>query len=123
MIRLMLCDVPLKRRRRLVFAAFGFDGDDLPAALKHKVDLAVLIGVIARFDFKLSAKLLQNIVLRQRPLELVIRFQEDRAVVNACHVLEKAGIENKQLELIQLVECGQWMLHFRDIVNTIEYSG
>ena len=41
----------------------------------------------------------------------------------AKEALEKAGIENKQLELIQLVECGQWMLHFRDIVNTIEYSG
>ena len=49
MIGLMLCDIPLKGRRRLIFAALCFNGYHLRAVLNDKVKLAIFIRKIARF--------------------------------------------------------------------------
>ena len=66
--------------------------------------------------------MLQYIVFSERPLELVISLQKNCAVVNARHVFEQAGIEQKELELIQLVKGGEGMLHFGDIIDTVQHS-
>ena len=116
-------DIPLKGRRGLVLAALCLDGDDLCAVLQHEVDFAGFVRVIARLHVKLTAKLLQHIVFSERPLELIVGFQQNGAVVNACHVLEQPGIKEKQLELVQLIKGGEGMLHLGNIVDAVEHTG
>ena len=75
--------------------------------LQKEVDLSVFVRIVSWFHCKLSSELLQDVVLRERPLELVISLQKNCAVVNARHVLEQAGIKQEELELIQLVKGGE----------------
>ena len=72
--------------------------------MQHEVDLAVLVGVIARRERELTAKLLQDVVLCQRPFELEVAFEENRTVVDARHVLQQPRIEEEELELVEPVE-------------------
>ena len=46
MLRLMFRNESLERRRRLIFAALGFDRDDLRAVLDHEVDLTALVSIV-----------------------------------------------------------------------------
>lgn len=93
-------DIFLKGRRRLFFAPFGFDGDNLYPVLQDEIQLVVLAGEVSRLDVKLTAKLLQKVVFRQRALELIVGLQEDGAVIDAGHVFQKARVEEKELELV-----------------------
>ena len=95
-----LRDVPLKGRSRFFLTALCLNRNDVHSMLQYEVDLSVFIRVVSWLHRKLPAKLLQEIVLRERPLELVISLQKDRAVVNARHVFEQAGIKQEELELI-----------------------
>ena len=81
MFRLIVLDILLKRRSRFVFSPLCLNRNDLGSVLQNKVDLAILVGVVSGFNIKLSAKLLQHIVFRKRPFELIIALQEDGAVV------------------------------------------
>lgn len=119
----MVCNVLFEGRRGVIFAALSLNGDDFSTVLQHKVNLAVLIREIARLNFKLTAKLLQNIVFSQRSLERIIALQKDSSVVYASHVLEQSGVEYKELELTELVKCRKRMLHLGNIVNTVEQPG
>ena len=96
-----ICNVTLKGRRRLVFADLCLNRDDFRTVLQQKVDLSCFVRVIARLHLKLPAKLLQDIVLGQRPFqrpfELIVRFQQDGAVVDTRHVLEQPCIKQEQL--------------------------
>ena len=103
---MVVCNISFERRGRLILAAFGFHGNDLRPVLQDKIDLTGFIGVISGGHFKLSLKLLQNIVLRQWAFELIVCFQKDCAIINACHMLEQSGVKDEELELIQLVKCG-----------------
>ena len=123
MFRLVVCNIFFERWRRLIFAALGFDGDDFSAVLQHKVDLTVFVGVVPRFYLKLTLELLQHIVFGECSLELLVAFQQDRSVVNACHLLEQSGIKDKELELIELVKGRQRMLHLRYIVDAVQHTG
>ena len=120
--RLVFGDIPLEGRGGFVFTALGLDGDDLCPVLQYKVDLAVFVGVVARFYIELTPKLLQNIIFCQRAFELVIAFQENGAVVDPSHLLEQAGIKDKELELIQFVESRKRVFHFGDIVNPVQLA-
>ena len=91
--------------------------------MQNKIYLAVLVRVISGLNIELAAKLLQNVVLCQWTFELIVAFQEDRAVINTGHVFKKAGIKHKQLELIQLIKSGKRMLHLGDIVDTVQHTG
>ncbi len=108
----MFCDVSFKGWSGFVLSAFCLDWDDFGATLQDEIDLTVLIGVVARFYFKLTVKLLKNIVLRQRALKLIVSLQKNGTVVDSGHTLKKPCIKEKKLELIQLVKGGQRMLHF-----------
>ena len=118
-----VCNVPFERWRGLVFAALCFHGDDFRTVLQQKVNFSGFVRVIARFYLKLPAKLLQDIVLGQRPFELIVRFQQDGAVVDTRHVLEQPCIKQEQLELIELVKGGKGMFHLGDIVDAVEHTG
>ena len=102
---MVVSDIPLERRGGFVLAAFCFNGYNLRPILQNKINLATLVRVVPRLNLKLPSKLLQDIVLRQRSFELVIGFQKDRTIVNACHVLKKPGIKKEEFELIQFVKC------------------
>ena len=91
--------------------------------MQQKVNFSGFVRVIARFYLKLPAKLLQDIVLGQRPFELIVRFQQDGAVVDTRHVLEQPCIKQEQLELIELVKGGKGMFHLGDIVDAVEHTG
>lgn len=54
---------------------------------------------------------------------MVVAFQQDGAVVHPGHMLEQAGIKDKQLELIQLVKGGQRVLHLGDVVHPVQHPG
>ena len=90
--------------------------------LQKEIDLPIFVTIVSRFHRKLSSELLQDIVFRERPLELVISLQKNCAVVNARHVLEQAGIKQEELELIQLVKGGEGMLHFGDVIDSVQDS-
>lgn len=122
-LRPTLGDVSLEGGGGLVLAALSLHWDDLRPVLQHKVDLAVLVGEVPGLHLKLAPELLQNVVFRQRPLELVVAFQQDGAVVHPGHVLEQAGVKDKQLELIQLIKGGQEVLHLGDIINPVQHPG
>lgn len=125
--RMTICNVTLKGRRRLVFADLCLNRDDFRTVLQQKVDLSCFVRVIARLHLKLPAKLLQDIVLGQRPFqrpfELIVRFQQDGAVVDTRHVLEQPCIKQEQLELIELVKGRKRMFHLGNIIDTIEHTG
>ena len=91
-------------------AAFCFNRNDLHPFLQNKVDLTIFVRIVARLNLELPTKLLQDIVFSKRSFELIVSFQKNCTVIDACHVLEKAGIKYKQLNLIQLIKCGQRML-------------
>lgn len=99
MFGMMVCNISFKRRGRLILAAFGFHGNDFCSMLQDKINLTGFIRIISGSNFKLSSKLLQNIILRQRTFKLIVRFQKNRTVVNARHVLAQPGVKNKELEL------------------------
>lgn len=61
--RVMVGDVPLERGCGFITAAFCLNGNDLRSVLQNKINFAVLVGIIVRFDFKLPVQLLQDIVL------------------------------------------------------------
>ena len=71
--RVVFGDIPLKGRCGLVFASFCLHGNDFRTVLQQKVNFSSFVRVIARFYLKLPAKLLQDIVLGQRPFELIVR--------------------------------------------------
>ena len=121
--RVVAGDIPLKGRRGLVLSALCFHGDDFCTVLQQKVNFSGFVRVIARFYLKLPAKLLQDIVLGQRPLELIVGFQQNGAVVDTRHVLEQPCIKQEQLELIELVKGGKGMFHLGDIVDAVEHTG
>lgn len=58
----------------------------------------------------MTAELLQHVVFGQRPLKLIICFQQDGAVVDSCHVLEQTGIKEEQLKLVEPVKSGKGRL-------------
>lgn len=117
-----LSDVPLKGRGGFFLAALCLDRNDVHPMLQKEIDLPVFVRIVSWFHCKLSSELLQDIVFRERPLELVISLQKNCAVVNARHVLEQAGIKQEELELIQLVKGGEGMLHFGDVVDAVQHS-
>lgn len=91
----MLGNVAFEGRGRFIFAALGFHRDNLGSVLQDEVNLAVLIREIPGRYWELATQLLQEIVFGQRPFELVIGFQEDRAVIDAGHMFEQSGIEQE----------------------------
>ena len=105
-----VCDVALEGRCGLILSALGLHGDDLRPVLQHEVDLTALAGVVPRGHRELPPELLQDVVFRQRAFELEVVPQQDRAVVNACHVLEQARVEQKELEMLQFVKGREWVL-------------
>lgn len=113
----------LKEGGGLVLAAPGLHRNDLRPVLQHEVDLAVFVGEVPGFHLKLAPKLLQNAVFRQRPLEVVVAFQQDGAVVHPGHMLEQASVKDKQLEWIQLVKGSQGVFHFGDVVHPVPHPG
>ena len=119
----MLGNVPLEGRCRFVLAAFCFNGNDLCAVLQNKINFIILVGKVMRLNFKLTAKLLQDIVFGQRTFELIVGLQKNCAVVDTRHVLEQSGVKYEELELIQLVKGRKRMLHLGNIVDAIEHSG
>ena len=82
-LRLTVGDILFKGRSGFILAALCFHGDDFGAVLDKEINLTVFIGVIAGFHIELAAKLLQDIVFRQRTLELIIRLQQNGTVINA----------------------------------------
>ena len=56
-------------------------------------------------------------------LELIIRLQQNGAVISACHVFEQAGVKHEELELVQLVKGCQGILHLGDIVDAVQHPG
>ena len=126
-LRLTVGDILFKGRSGFILAALCFHGDDFRTVLQQKVDLSCFVRVIARLHLKLPAKLLQDIVLGQRPFqrpfELIVRFQQDGAVVDTRHVLEQPCIKQEQLELIELVKGRKRMFHLGNIIDTIEHTG
>ena len=122
-LRVAVGDILLKRRCGFILTALGLHGDDLSTALDKEINFTVFIGVIAGFHIELAAKLLQDIVFRQRTLELIIRLQQNGTVINACHVFEQTGVEHEEFELVQFVKGCQGMLHLGDIVDAVQHSG
>lgn len=106
MFWVMLGNVTLERGRGFVLSSLSLDGDDFCAMLQHEVDFSGFIRVISGGDLELPTELLQNIVFRERPFELILCFQEDRTVVDACHVLEKPRIKKEEFELVEFIEGG-----------------
>ena len=74
-LRLTVGDILLKGRCRFVLAALDLHWDDFGAVLDKEINFTVFIRVIAGFHIELAAKLLQDIVFRQRTFELIIRLQ------------------------------------------------
>lgn len=101
---MMVGNVFFERWSSFVLAALCLYGDDLCAVLDEEINLTVFVRVVTRLHLKLTAELLQNVVLRQWPFELKVRFQQNCAVINTSHVLEQTRIKHKQLELIQLIK-------------------
>ena len=66
--------VSLERRRGFILTTFYFNRDDLCSILQDKINLTVLVRIVARLNLKLPAKLLQDIVLGQRSFELIVSF-------------------------------------------------
>ncbi len=60
MFGMVVFDILLKRRRRLVLSTLCLNRNDLGTELKYKVYLAVFIGVVTGLDIKLAAQLLQE---------------------------------------------------------------
>ena len=73
-LRVVVGDILLEGRCGFILAALGLHGDDLGAILNKEINLAIFIGVIAGLYLELAAKLLQDIVFRQRAFELIIRL-------------------------------------------------
>ena len=38
-------------------------------------------------------------------------------------MLEQPGVKDEEFELIQLIKCGQRVLHFGNIVDSVQHSG
>lgn len=57
-LRVIGGNVPLERGRGFILAAFCLNGDDLRSILQNKINLTVLVGIVVRLDFKLTAQLL-----------------------------------------------------------------
>ena len=93
-LRLTVGDILLKGRSGFILAALGFRGDDFSAVLDKEINFTVFIGVIAGFHIELAAKLLQDIVFRQRTLELIIRLQQNGTVINASLRYSYKGVNN-----------------------------
>lgn len=89
-----VCDILLKRRCGFILTALGLYGDDFSTALDKEINLAIFIGVIAGLYLELAAKLLQDIVFRQRTLELIIRLQQNGTVINALLRYSYKGVNN-----------------------------
>ena len=73
-LRLTVGDILFKGRSGFILAALGLHGDDFSTVLDKEINLAIFIGVIAGLHLELAAQLLQDIVFRQRTLELIIRL-------------------------------------------------
>ena len=116
-------DIPLKGRRGLVLAALCLDGDDLCAVLQHEVDFAGFVRVIARLHVKLTAKLLQHIVFSERPLELIVGFQQNGAVVNAAMCLSSPVSKRNSLNWSSLSKAERGCSHLGNIVDAVEHTG
>ena len=110
-----------KRRCILCFAGLNFHRNNLRALLEHKVQLIILIRVIARFQRKLSPQLLQNIILRQGAFKLILCFQQNRRIINPGHLLQQPGIKNKKLKTVQLIKSRQRMFQFGHIINPVQH--
>ena len=93
-LRLTVSNILLKRRSGFVLATLDFHGDDFSAVLDKEINFTVFIGVIAGFHIELAAKLLQDIVFRQRTLELIIRLQQNGTVINALLRYSYKGVNN-----------------------------
>lgn len=68
------CDISFEGRCGFILTAFDFNGDNFRFALYYKINLAVLIGKLARLNLELPSKLLQNIIFGELPFELIIAF-------------------------------------------------
>ena len=93
-LRVAVGDILLKRRCGFILTALGLHGDDLSTALDKEINFTVFIGVIAGFHIELAAKLLQDIVFRQRTLELIICLQQNGTVINALLRYSYKGVNN-----------------------------
>ena len=85
-------NIALKGWRRPVLTGFYINRNDLGAVLYDKINFAVFVREVPGLYVKLAAELLQHIVFGEGSLKLVVWFQENGAVVQACHVFPEAGI-------------------------------
>lgn len=90
-----------------LWALPGLNRKHRPTASEERLGFSCKVE---RLNLELPTKLLQDIVFSKKSFELIVSFQKNCTVIDARHVLEKAGIKDKQLKLIQLIKCGQRML-------------